>query len=117
MDAQTFKTAVEDLIAKVVGGKALEAFDKYYADDVEMQENEQSPRVGKAACRAFEEDFFSKIKAVRTNVCDGYVISGGQAYIVYRMDVDHADMGAMKMSEVAIQQWSNGKVVREKFVY
>jgi SnoaL-like domain len=117
MDAQSFKAAVEDLIAKVVGGKALDAFDRYYADDVTMQENEQPPRVGKAACRAFEEDFFSKIKAVRTYVCDGYVISDNKAYIVYRVDADHADWGTLKMSEVAIQEWSNGKVVREKFVY
>ena len=117
MSAQTLKPAVEDLIAKVVGGKALEAFDRYYADDVTMQENEQAPRVGKAACRAFEADFLSKIKAVRTYVCDGYVISGNKAFIVYRIDADHADWGPMKMSEVAIQEWSNGKVVREKFVY
>ncbi len=70
MNAESFKAAVADLIAKVVGGKALDAFDQYYADDVTMQENEQPPRVGKAACRAFEVDFFSKIKAVRTYVCD-----------------------------------------------
>jgi ketosteroid isomerase-like protein len=63
MNTETFKAAVEDLIAKVVGGKALEAFDSYYADDVTMQENEQPPRTGKAACRAFEADFLSKIKA------------------------------------------------------
>ena len=79
MNAETLKPAVEDLVAKVVGGKALEAFDRYYADDVSMQENEQPPRVGKAACRAFEADFLSKIKAVRTYVCDGYVISGNKA--------------------------------------
>jgi hypothetical protein len=40
------KAAVEDLIAKVAGGKSLEAFDRYYADDVTMQENEQPPRIG-----------------------------------------------------------------------
>jgi len=114
MDAQTFKTAVEDVIAKVVGGKSLDAFDRYYADDVTMQENEQPPRVGKAACRAFEEDFLSKVKAMRTFAC---VISGDKAFIVYRIDVDHADLGTLKMSEVAIQEWSNGKVAREKFVY
>src|SRR4029077_1389208 len=79
MDTQKLKAAVEDLIAKVVGGNALDAFDRYYADDVTMQENEQPPRVGKAACRAFEEDFLSKIKAVRTYVCDGYVISDSKA--------------------------------------
>jgi ketosteroid isomerase-like protein len=117
MSAEAPKAAVEDLIAKVVGGKALEAFDRYYADDVTMQENEQPPRVGKAACRTFEEDFLSKIKAVRTYVCDGYVISGNKAFIVYRIDADHAEWGTLNMSEVAIQEWSNGKVVREKFIY
>jgi hypothetical protein len=117
MNAETSKAAVEDLIAKVLGGKALDAFDRYYADDVTMQENDNPPRVGNAACRAFEVDFLSKIKTVRTYVCDGYVISGNKAFIVWRIDADHADWGALNMSEVAIQEWSNGKVVREKFVY
>jgi hypothetical protein len=58
MSAVAPKAAVEDLIAKVIGGKALEAFDRYYADDVTMQENEQPPRVGKAACRASRRTFF-----------------------------------------------------------
>jgi hypothetical protein len=49
--------------------------------------------------------------------CDGYVISGNKAFIVYRIDADHAEWGTLNMSEVAIQEWSNGKVVREKFVY
>ena len=61
--------------------------------------------------------FFLKIKAVRTYVCDGNVISGNKAFIVYRIDADHAEWGTLNMSEVAIQEWSNGKVVREKFVY
>ncbi len=45
MNAQNVKAAVEDLIAKVVGGKALDAFDQYYADNVTMQENEQPPEL------------------------------------------------------------------------
>jgi hypothetical protein len=40
-----------------------------------------------------------------------------KAFIVYRIDADHAEWGTLNMSEVAIQEWSNGKVVREKFVY
>jgi hypothetical protein len=66
---------------------------------------------------ALSEDFVSKFKAIRTLACDGYVISGSKAFIVYRVDVDHADWGTLKMSEVAIQEWTNGKVVREKYVY
>jgi predicted DNA-binding protein YlxM (UPF0122 family) len=33
----------------VLQGKALEAFEKYYHDDVIMQENENAPTVGKQA--------------------------------------------------------------------
>ena len=117
MNAQTFKKAVDDLTAKVVVGKSLDAIDQYYAEDVTMQENEQPPRVGKAACGAFEENFLSMIKAKRTFACDGYVISGNKAYIVYRIDLDHADLGRLNVNEVAIQEWANGKVKHEKFVY
>jgi hypothetical protein len=33
------KTAFEDIKALVMNGKAMEAFEKYYGDDVVMQEN------------------------------------------------------------------------------
>ena len=42
--------------------------------------------------------------------CDGYVISGDKAFIVWRIDADHADWGTLEMSDVAIQEWSNGRV-------
>jgi hypothetical protein len=35
---------------------------------------------------------------------NGYVISGNKAFIVYRIDADHADWGTLNMSEVAIQE-------------
>jgi hypothetical protein len=58
MSAEGPKEAVEDLIAKVVGGKALEAFDRYYADDVTMQENEQPPRVVRQHVALSKRTFF-----------------------------------------------------------
>ena len=41
-----------ELNQMILAGKAMEAFEKYYADDIVMQENDQPPRVGKAANRA-----------------------------------------------------------------
>jgi len=113
----TIENDVKDLIALVQAGKALEAFEKYYAEDCTMQENDQPPRVGKAANRAFEQDFLAKIQAVRTYACDGVVVSGDRAYVVWRVDIDHADWGKVDMSEVAVQVWRDGQIVREKFVY
>jgi ketosteroid isomerase-like protein len=57
------KTMVEDLARMIGEGKILEAFDKYYADDVVMQENNEAPRVGKEVNRKFEEAFVNGITA------------------------------------------------------
>ena len=43
----------------ILSGKAMEAFEQYYADDVVMQENSEAPRVGKDANRKAELEFFS----------------------------------------------------------
>jgi hypothetical protein len=45
----------------ILSGKALEAFEEYYAEDVVMQENSEEPRVGKEANRKAEVEFFSSL--------------------------------------------------------
>lgn len=117
MTQEQIKQDVQDLVGLVLAGKALEAFERYYAEDCTMQENDQPPRVGKAANRAFEQDFLSKIKHVRTYTCDGTIVSGNRAFIVWRVDIDHESWGTVNMSEVAVQEWRDGKIVKERFVY
>src|SRR5688500_7007841 len=46
----------------ILSGKALEGFEAYYADDVEMQENAEAPRKGKDLNREFERKFFDSIE-------------------------------------------------------
>ena len=48
----------------ILSGQALDGFDKFYADDVVMQEREGEPRVGKAVNRKYEEGFFSSVAEV-----------------------------------------------------
>ena len=52
---------IDDLNDLVLQGKALEAFEKYYHDEVIMQENESSPTIGKEANRQREKEFFSSM--------------------------------------------------------
>jgi hypothetical protein len=46
-------------------GKALEAFEKFYGEDVTMTETDGSTTTGKDACRAYEEAFFASLKEFR----------------------------------------------------
>ncbi|KKR78946.1 MAG: hypothetical protein UU24_C0021G0015 [Candidatus Nomurabacteria bacterium GW2011_GWA2_40_9] len=111
------KMLVEDLAKMIAEGKILEAFDKYYADDVVMQENEDAPRIGKVSNRAHEEAFVNGITEVREMKVLGIATGDNYSTMEYSIDATHKDWGEMKMSQVAVQHWKDGKVISEKFYY
>ena len=51
------RTNVDQLNQMILEGKTLEAFEKFYADDVVMQDNDYPARVGKDVNRQYEESF------------------------------------------------------------
>ncbi len=107
---------VGELNNMVSQGKLLEAFDKYYADDISMQENETTPRVGKAVNRTAEEGFvngLTSFSAQPTAIAYGDNLS----IVEWLYDFNHKEWGAQKKIQVAVQHWKDGKIVKEKFYY
>jgi len=98
-------------------GKVLEAFDKFYADDVVMQENDQEPTVGKEANLAREEEFVSKLTEIREAKPLKVAIGIGYSMVEWKLDYTHEDWGIRNYKQVAVQEWKDGKIVREKFYY
>lgn len=111
------KTCLDDLIAMINQGKIMEAYEKYYADDIVMQENEDAPRIGKEESRAYEEKFVNGLQEFHESKILG--VAYGDDYSAYEsfMDVTHKDWGRVKRTQVAVQTWKDGKIVREKFYY
>jgi hypothetical protein len=111
------KELAEDL-AKMVGeGKILEAFEKYYSDDVVMQENEDAPRVGKPANLEYEKAFVNGIVEFHDGKILGVAVGDNYSTIESYMDVTHKDWGRVARTQVAVERWQDGKVVNEKFYY
>ena len=63
----TYKEKARDIYVQLQQGQLLEAFDKYYAEDVVMTEP-RGTRNGKAECRAYEEQFLNNIEKSAINV-------------------------------------------------
>ena len=80
MSATATATSVQELDKQlnddVLSGKAMEAFEKYYADDVVMQENSDEPRKGKDANRKAEEEFFSSVEAFNGGSVKASAVNG-----------------------------------------
>jgi len=53
---------------------------------------------------------------VRDFTAVGKVVTGNRSFLVWFLDYDHADDGPVKLTEVAIQDWHDGKIIREQYV-
>jgi len=115
--ATDLRTNFEDIKSLVLQGKAMEAFEKYYDDEVVMQENETPAIFGKAANRNRELDFFSKVTEFRA--AEVKAVAYGDDVIISEWFVDytHAEWGKVTHDQVSVQRWKDGKVVHERFYY
>lgn len=106
-----------ELNEMIASGKAMEAFEKFYAEDVVMQENTQEPRVGKAACRQYEQQFFGNVAEFHEGSFHGSAAEGDRSFSEWIFDVTFKDGTRMRNEQVAARRWKDGKVVYERFYY
>ncbi len=107
----------QDLNQKILTGKALEAFDKYYADDVVMQENTDAPFIGKALNRQREVEFFDSIAEWHGGSVAETAVNGDTTFGVWTLDLTFKNGYRYKNTQVAVRKWKDGKIVSERFFY
>ena len=113
------KESVEELNQMILSGDIMGAFEKFYADDAVMQDNEMPAREGKEACREAEEAFVNNLTEFRGAKVRNVMISedAGVAAVEWDFDYTHKEWGDRNYTQVAVQRWKDGKIVSEKFVY
>lgn len=111
------RTLVDELNQMILEGKILEGFEKFYAEDVVMQDNDYPARIGKEVNRQYEEAFVNGLTAFRGAKVVSTIISDGIAVVEWWMDFTHKDYGERNYTQVAVQRWKNGQIVEEKFYY
>lgn len=113
----TLLDKISDLNDLVLQGKAMEAFEKYYHEDVVMQENDLPPTVGKAANRTREEEFFANITEFRGANPLKVTVGEGVSMVEWHYDYTHKEWGVRNYTQVSVQEWKDGQIIREKFYY
>jgi hypothetical protein len=108
---------IDDLNDLILQGRALEAFEKYYHEDVTMQENENTPTIGKEANRQREKEFFAAITEFRSAKPIKVAIGEDISMVQWHYDYTHKDWGVRNYSQVSVQEWKDNKIIREQFFY
>jgi hypothetical protein len=106
-----------DLNDMILRGQPLEAFEKYYADDVVMQENSEEPRVGKDTNRRYEEKFFGSMKEFHGAELRASAVGDGVSFSEWTFDVTFQDGNRVKIEQALRRTWNGKKVTRERFYH
>lgn len=106
-----------DLNQLVMAGNGLEAFEKYYHEAISMQENENSPTIGKAANRQRELDFYENVTRFRGAQPLKVAVGQNTTMVEWHYDYSHAEWGDRNYHQVSVQEWQDGQIIREKFYY
>lgn len=115
---KTLQEKITTLNSLVLSGKPLEAFERFYHPDVAMQENEHEPVVGKDANRRREVEFFSNVTGFSENARPLEIAIGENLTMVkWHYDYMHKDWGKKNYTQVSIQHWKDGQIVKEQFFY
>src|SRR5687768_16196199 len=113
----TLLEKISDLNDLVLQGKALDAFEKYYHEEVVMQENENPPTIGKAANRLREQEFFNSITQFRYAKPLKVTVGESITMVQWQYDYTHKDWGVKYYTQVSVQEWKEGKIIKEQFFY
>jgi ketosteroid isomerase-like protein len=111
------ETLDKQLNQAILSGDILGAFDKYYAEDVVMQENFADPFVGKELNRKREQEFVSSVEQFHGAKLVGSAVNGDRSYSEWEYDITFKGGNRVAMRQVASRLWKNGQVSHERFYH
>ncbi len=108
---------LEDLFRYIREGRILDAMQEFYAEDVAMQENANTPTVGLAANIEREKQFMSGVKEWKGFEVKGAGVGNGITFYEAVFDWVATNGQPVHLEQVTVARWRNGKIVHERFYY
>ena len=113
----TSNVRIHDLLDYVRNGRIMDAMQEFYADDVLMEEPAYGTTAGLAANLEREQKFVDSVKEFKNFEVKNLTTSENAA--MYENVMDWVDVNGQEIhvEQVSVQDWKDGKIVRERFYY
>lgn len=111
------KEKVDDLNKMILNGQNMEAFEKHYHDEVTMQENNGSPTTGKMANRERELQSMTAVDQFHGAELKSVLVGDNLSMCEWAFDMTYKGGHRIKIQQVAVQKWKDGKIIYEQFYY
>lgn len=113
------RECLRSFVELLKAGKALEAMERFYHPEVMVFENRRLARAGRAVCLEHERQQLSvQASPLAFRVLKSAVDEqSGAAFLEYVLRFRAPDGRQLRLEQVAVQRWSEGKIVEERFYY
>lgn len=114
----TIEKNLKHIFALLKEAKFIEAMNLYLHDDAILQEANGEPKVGKAYCVKFEQDFIDNQLAefVRYDV-GNFAVKGNHSFYDAVMELNLKDGSKMLSEQIVATEWKDGKIYRERYYH
>ena len=111
------KDQVNELTSMIMKGEVMEAFEKLYAEDVVMQENDDEPMVGKEANRAREIKLTEMAKSAKPEL-KNVAVEANVSFCEWAVEITLHSGDVISSEQISRQVWNDeGLIVNEKYYH
>jgi hypothetical protein len=114
------KNAVEKLNNLIKEGKIMEAFERYYGDEVVIQVNGNSPINGKEQNRSREMIFLQEIEKLNSAEVKSVTFGGiddNVSMTEWAIDIENKSGEKKIIFRVNVQHWKDNKIINERLYF
>ncbi|MEF8816448.1 MAG: nuclear transport factor 2 family protein [Salinibacter sp.] len=107
----------QELNNMILQGEILEAFEKFYADDVVMEEGDDR-RVGKEENREYEKQFVNSLEQFHSAEIKARAVDEEEhvTFSEWENEMTLEGVGRVEQKQVAVRTWNeDGEITNEKF--
>ncbi|MDQ6881742.1 MAG: nuclear transport factor 2 family protein [Pseudomonadota bacterium] len=108
---------LDRFIHRVEQNAHVEAIEEFYTEHASMQENNETPRVGRATLVAHEAKALARATSVRSECVRPVLVSGAHVVIRWIFEFTWKDGSVGRIEELAYQRWEGERIAQEQFFY
>jgi len=105
---------ISDLNDMMMQGAFLEAFEAFYDENIVLQVNDDMPIIGKELNRISKKNQFDNIIDFKSAKPLKVTVGEQSTMVEWHMNYVHKLHGEKCYTQVAVQDWSEGKIIKEK---
>ena len=109
----TLLEKVGDLNDMLLQGQQIEALEKFYDPEVEVQENDKEPVRGKNNAIEARKAFLSGVKEISCAKPLKVAVGEGTTMVEWQVSYQLAEGTEQQFTQVAVQEWREGQIVKE----